>query len=734
MYDWVQTNTSVTITVPIPYKIERKKVDYVITEAYVKLNIPEMRKICFIDLLEPVDINISKMVIEENKILFILTKVKEGLWKELQFNGTKEEKRERRKKAEEKYNEKVKQDREIAEKKKSEFEHFVTEQSIKIDDEKRELIRGKKNAEKTQAEKDLYNFVKTMEQNEKKPQPAGVDEDDIPVVDTSKTIYINNKEEKAKKSEEKPKIIPKEESKIFDDKDLIKEVPTVQKKKEPTIPTENSFKKAFDTVTKEPPKPVTPAQQAQIRQQQNIQVNLTKKKFPTYAARESLAKEPPYPKSKQFVPEKNYLGQEIEDRNPIWTKERADNFYKNHDFRSAINAYNKALDLDPTFHKCLINRGTAYMSIGEFDKALDDFQKAIDLIDKIDAKEKEDAFYDKIMVRALTKTYAVYAFKQEYAKALEIINDKLLIKAYSLPFIIPEDIWNKIKKDKELIENRMKNESLKIEGDKYLSEKQFDKAKEIYLQILSNEPNNEKVLSNLSLIYLNEKNYDEVIKCCTKIIHVFTQFKEKIKIRNMNNTFEIKVLLRRAKCYEILNEMSKAEKDIESIEKLEIKNELILKDIKSIKDKLKIRVVESYKQSANDLLSKGEFAEALNFYDKAVALIKYSNIYNKIDLVKILLNRTGCLIKLTQYDKTYDEFEKVLMILSKQKAIADIQSNIIMKNELLNLEFLTYVKRAFVYSTNGRVEDAIKDYESALKIKPDDAKIKDNLAKLKIIK
>ena len=280
----------------------------------------------------------------------------------------------------------------------------------------------------------------------------------------------------------------------------------------------------------------------------------------------------------------------------------------------------------------------------------------------------------------------------------------------------------------------MKNETLKIEGDKYLSEKQFDKAKEIYFQILSNEPNNEKVLSNLSLIYLNEKNYDEVIKCCTKIIHVFTQFKEKIKIRNMNNTFEIKVLLRRAKCYEIQNEMSKAEKDIESIEKLEIKNELILKDIKSIKDKLKIRVVESYKQSANDLLSKGEFAEALNFYDKAVALIKYSNIYNKIDLVKILLNRTGCLIKLTQYDKTYDEFEKVLMILSKQKAIADIQSNIIMKNDLLNLEFLTYVKRAFVYSTNGRVEDAIKDYESALKIKPDDSKIKDNLAKLKIIK
>ena len=371
------------------------------------------------------------------------------------------------------------------------------------------------------------------------------------------------------------------------------------------------------------------------------------------------------------------------------------------------------------------------MCMGDFDNALNDFKKAMDLIDQIDAKEKEDAFYDRIYVRALTKTYAVLAFKQEYQQALEIINNKLLVKSYALPFIIPEDKWKKIEKDKAMIENRMKNEQLKAEGDKFLSEKKYDQARDIYQKILETEPNNEKVLSNLSLIYLNDNNHEEVIKCCTKILQIFSKFKEKIKIRNMNNTFEIKILLRRAKCYEILNQMTKAEKDIESIEKLEIKNDLILKDIKAVKDKLKIRVVESYKQSANAHLSKGEFAEALDFYDKAVSLIKFSNIYNKVDLVKILLNRTGCLIKLTQYDKTLEEFEKILMILSKQKAIADIQSNIIMKNDLLQLEFLTFVKRAFVYTSNGKIEDAIKDYENALKIKNDD-KIKENLEKLKI--
>ena len=38
------------------------------------------------------------------------------------------------------------------------------------------------------------------------------------------------------------------------------------------------------------------------------------------------------------------MGHEIEDRNPIWIKEKGDNFFKNKDYRSAINAYNRAVE------------------------------------------------------------------------------------------------------------------------------------------------------------------------------------------------------------------------------------------------------------------------------------------------------------------------------------------------------------------------------------------------------
>ena len=784
-YDWNETNTSVTITFPLLYKIDKKKFDYTITDSYIKLNLYQMKQFHFIDLMNEVDTDSSQIILEENKIIFNLVKKENVLWKKLESNLPKEELKERRKKADERLEEKIKKKRELAENKKKEFEKFVVDKSIKIDDEFREELRNKKQEEKINAEKDLYKFVDKIDNN-KIDEEENEDEDDSNIntnvnnninqqIEEEKNNEIikeeeniNNKNEKKdntqikhalekdpyeeenkKQKEEKDAkpikhSIESRRNQIFSDE--LEKKPKKEKfnkeaplKIESPMVASNNFQNTLQALLdkkekeEEKEKNPPPQQQSDIRKQETIKVNLTKKLIPTFSARESLSKEPPYPKSKKYVPEKNYLGQEIDEKNPIWAKQRGDNFYNNKDYSSAINAYNNALDLDPYFHKVLINRGTCYMCLGQFDQALNDFYKAIDLIDNIDKKERSDAFYDRINVKALSKIYAIHALRQEYQKALDVINDKLLLKEHAFPFIIPEDKWKKIEKDKNLIESRMSNEKLKEEGDNFLRQKNYENAEKIYNQILNIEPNNERVLSNLSMIYLFQEKYDEVINICTKILNIFSKFKERIKIKNMNNLFEIKILLRRAKCYEIKNDMEKAQKDIESIEKLSITNQSVLKEVKEIKDKLKIHVVDTYKQKANEHLQKQEFSEALSFYNKAIDVVKFSNIYNKIDLVKILLNRTSCFIKLTQYDNTFIEFERILNILSKQKAIADLQSNIILSDEVKKLEFTTLAKRAYVYSINNKIEDAIKDYNRALELRPGDIKIKENLAKLKAI-
>ena len=788
-YDWNETNESITIIFPLLYKIDKKKFDYTITDSYIKLNLYQMKQFHFIDLMGEINPDSSQIILEENKIIFNLIKKENSLWKKLESNLSKDELKERRKKANERLEENIKKKRELAENKKKEFEKFVVEKSIKIDDNFREELRNKKEEEKTNAEKDLYKFVERIDNNNKINEEENEDEDDDKNINNNNDInninqkieeeknneeiddkdntkdtntikyklekdpYENNKEpEKEKEKNIKPikHSIESRRNQIFFDeldtkskkskaKDINKNTEEQPLKIESPMVASTNFqntiqalldKKEKDSEKEKNPQPENPSN---IRKQETIKVNLTKKLIPTFSARESLAKEPPYPKSKKYVPEKNYLGQEIDEKNPIWAKQRGDNFYNNKDYSSAINAYNNALDLDPYFHKVLINRGTCYMCLGQFDQALNDFYRAIDLINSIDKKERSDAFYDRINVKALSKIYAIHALRQEYQKSLEIINDKLLLKEHAFPFIIPEDKWQKIEKDKKLIESRMNNEKLKEEGDNYLRRKNYSEAENIYKKILDIEPNNERVLANLSMIYLFQEKYDEVIEICTKILNIFNKFKERIKIKNMNNLFEIKILLRRAKCYEIKNDMEKAQKDIESIEKLSIVNPNILKEVKEIKDKLKIHVVDTYKQKANEYLQKQEFSEALAYYNKAIDVVKFSNIYNKIDLVKILLNRTSCLIKLTQYDNTFIEFERVLNILSKQKAIADIQSNIILSDEVKKLEFTTLAKRAFVYSINNKIEEAIKDYNRALELRPGDIKIKENLAKLKAL-
>ena len=788
-YDWNETNESITIIFPLLYKIDKKKFDYTITDSYIKLNLYQMKQFHFIDLMGEINPDSSQIILEENKIIFNLIKKENSLWKKLESNLSKDELKERRKRANERLEENIKKKRELAENKKKEFEKFVVEKSIKIDDNFREELRNKKEEEKTNAEKDLYKFVERIDNNNKINEEENEDEDDNKNINNNNDInninqkieeeknneeiddkdntkdtntikyklekdpYENNKEpEKEKEKNIKPikHSIESRRNQIFFDeldnkskksktKDINNNAEEQPLKIESPMVASTNFqntiqalldKKEKDSEKEKNPQPENPSN---IRKQETIKVNLTKKLIPTFSARESLAKEPPYPKSKKYVPEKNYLGQEIDEKNPIWAKQRGDNFYNNKDYSSAINAYNNALDLDPYFHKVLINRGTCYMCLGQFDQALNDFYRAIDLINSIDKKERSDAFYDRINVKALSKIYAIHALRQEYQKSLEIINDKLLLKEHAFPFIIPEDKWQKIEKDKKLIESRMNNEKLKEEGDNYLRRKNYSEAENIYKKILDIEPNNERVLANLSMIYLFQEKYDEVIEICTKILNIFNKFKERIKIKNMNNLFEIKILLRRAKCYEIKNDMEKAQKDIESIEKLSIVNPNILKEVKEIKDKLKIHVVDTYKQKANEYLQKQEFSEALSYYNKAIDVVKFSNIYNKIDLVKILLNRTSCLIKLTQYDKTFIEFERILSILSKQKAIADIQSNIILSDEVKKLEFTTLAKRAFVYSINNKIEEAIKDYNRALELRPGDIKIKENLAKLKAL-
>lgn len=103
--------------------------------------------------------------------------------------------------------------------------------------------------------------------------------------------------------------------------------------------------------------PLAPKQEnanlPKIREGGAKKVDFTEKVHPHMPARESQRKEAPYPKSKKMEkkkPEEDMLIN-IEDRNPVWLKDKGDHFYKRHDYNSAMNAYTKSIKNDPEFLK-----------------------------------------------------------------------------------------------------------------------------------------------------------------------------------------------------------------------------------------------------------------------------------------------------------------------------------------------------------------------------------------------
>ena len=271
MFEWTQTLKNITIKFPIPYKIDSKKFESQITDSFLKLNILDPKLFRFIDFYEEIEFLSTKIIIEDKNIVFFISKKFEGTWPQLESKLSKEELILRRKLSEENFIKEVENQREKAKETKKDLEKFVFNKSIKLDEEKRKELKDKKQEEKSNIENDLYNFVSNYDQKNAIDNSLHLNTEKL--TDKQKNITDNIKEISKKETKFKNNEINdnnKHKNKIFDEENII----------------ENNSK---------------------IRSESKINVNLTEKEIPHFAARESLSKDPPYPKSKKFVIEKNHV-------------------------------------------------------------------------------------------------------------------------------------------------------------------------------------------------------------------------------------------------------------------------------------------------------------------------------------------------------------------------------------------------------------------------------------------
>ena len=120
-----------------------------------------------------------------------------------------------------------------------------------------------------------------------------------------------------------------------------------------------------------------------------------------------------------------------------------------------------------------------------------------------------------------------------------------------------------MKVDVENIRNRQKSMDEKLQGDIYFARNLLTDALKAYEKAIELDPNNEYAISNIGVIHLKREDYDKCFEYTEKALDIIELFQYDTKEFMPDNVLEVKLLQRRAKCYEIKNEFEKAKEDLD---------------------------------------------------------------------------------------------------------------------------------------------------------------------------
>jgi tetratricopeptide (TPR) repeat protein len=224
-------------------------------------------------------------------------------------------------------------------------------------------------------------------------------------------------------------------------------------------------------------------------------------------------------------------------------------------YEKAIEAFNKAIELKPDFAKAYNNQGNVYDNKGEYDKAIEAYNRAIELnpdyanvYNNLGIAYKDKGEYDKAIESynksiELSPDYAeaynnlgiVYSDKGEYDKAIKAYNEAIKLepdfaKVYNnlANVYANKDEWdNAIKAYIEAIELGLDDAIVYAAiGNAYFHKGKYDKAIKAYNEAIKLKPDDAKVYNNLGLAYFNKSEYIKVFEAYNKAIKLEPAFAE----------------------------------------------------------------------------------------------------------------------------------------------------------------------------------------------------------------
>ena len=355
-------------------------------------------------------------------------------------------------------------------------------------------------------------------------------------------------------------------------------------------------------------------------------------------------------------------------------------------FDLAIEAYNKAIELKPNFVEAYNNRGNAYSGKNDYGRAVDDFNTAIQLNPQLAEayNNRGAAYYDKANYDlAISDFNKAIELKPDYAKAYN--NRGVAYQAESDYDRAIEDHNKVIQLDSHLVE------AYNSRGIAYCYKGECDRAIVDINKAIKLKPNYAEAYNSRGIAYQAESDYDRAIEDHNKAIQLDSQLAEAYNSRGI------------AYCYK--GDYDRAIVDI---------NKAI---------KLKPNYAEAYNSRGIAYRDKGEIDRAIEDLNKAIQLDP--------QLAEAYSNRGVAYRNKGEVDRAIEDYNKAIKLKPKAlepynnrgvaycskydytRAIRDFSKAIQLKPRLA----VPYNNRGNAYSNKGEYDRAIVDLNKAIALK-----------------
>lgn len=199
-------------------------------------------------------------------------------------------------------------------------------------------------------------------------------------------------------------------------------------------------------------------------------------------------------------------------------KEAGNEAYKKKNFTEALEHYNKAIELDPTDITYLNNVAAVYFEQKEYEKCIEQCEKAIEI-----GRENRADF--KLIAKAFTRIGNAYK-KLENWKQAKVYYEKSMSE-HRTPEIktLLSDIDRKIKEaEKKAYIDPVKAEEEKELGNQKFKDGDYAAAVKHYSEAVKRNPDDPKYYSNRAACYTKLAAFDLGLKDCEKCVEIDPKF------------------------------------------------------------------------------------------------------------------------------------------------------------------------------------------------------------------